>query len=329
METWGNDIVDGAVDPCPLCEATDAQLLDRTPYDAIWAAYETLIGQPLPATLRAELTPTDDANQVRCVRCGLDYFTPLNAGPAAFYEALSTSYDYYPKRRWDYDKAARLASPADRVLDIGCGDGAFLRTIRSRVATVSGVDSNSEAVAALRASGIDASSDDFAVFAAAHPDAFTFVTAFQVLEHLPSTAEMAKALRSCVAPGGIVVLAVPNADRVRLNPLDPLDFPPHHVSRWRPDQLRRFVTDAGFEPIGLWREHRHAHTVLDVWPTVRRRLTALGRSSDEPDEPTPTPTLVRSPAPRRRSRPSLGHLVDVARRLPLDHSMLIAARRSS
>ena len=43
-----------------------------------------------------------------------------------------------------------------RVLDLGCGSGEFMRTLLARGCDVVGVDVDTDAVAALRAEGLDA-----------------------------------------------------------------------------------------------------------------------------------------------------------------------------
>ncbi|QDT37805.1 class I SAM-dependent methyltransferase [Stratiformator vulcanicus] len=46
--------------------------------------------------------------------------------------------------------------PGERILDLGCGDGALAERIVARGATVVGVDSSAEQIAAARAKGLDA-----------------------------------------------------------------------------------------------------------------------------------------------------------------------------
>src|SRR5688500_6398528 len=74
--------------------------------------------------------------------------------------------------KWDAGDYARVGSfvpklgmaaldlldpqPGERILDVGCGDGALTRKIAERGATVVGVDNSPELVAASVASGIDA-----------------------------------------------------------------------------------------------------------------------------------------------------------------------------
>ncbi len=76
------------------------------------------------------------------------------------------------RQSWDPDRYARTArfvsdlgaplleilapQPDDRILDLGCGDGALTERIAAAGATVVGVDASAEQVAACRARGIEA-----------------------------------------------------------------------------------------------------------------------------------------------------------------------------
>jgi len=75
-------------------------------------------------------------------------------------------------QRWDPERYRRNASfvaahgepvlemlapkPGERILDLGCGEGALAAKIAARGATVVGVDASAEQIAACRARGIDA-----------------------------------------------------------------------------------------------------------------------------------------------------------------------------
>lgn len=103
----------------------------------------------------------------------------------------------------------RAAGIAVKVLDIGCGDGSFLEALGEREAT--GMDLSKTALRAVAARG----------FRAVHgtldacplpPASFSLVTAFHFLEHVHPIGPVLDAMRALLAPGGELVVQVPNAD---------------------------------------------------------------------------------------------------------------------
>jgi len=90
-----------------------------------------------------------------------------------------------------------------RVLDVGCGTGAFTRRIAARAASVVGVDFSAEAIRLARAR-TTASSVSFVCgdFMSANPDAESFdaVVSVATLHHLPAEAALER-MRRLVQPG--------------------------------------------------------------------------------------------------------------------------------
>ena len=314
---------DPTVDACPLCGRRSSILVESIPYASIWAELERQLGLATPADLRRRLTPAPDAVLFACSTCGLEYFSPHNQGDAAFYAFLTTAEaGYYTNRRWEYSVAEKLLHRGDSLLDIGCGDGAFLKQIARRVGRAVGVDQNPEGIRELADAGIEARCTDLEVFAAENAANFNVVCAFQLLEHLPSVDAFAEAARRCVAPGGLLLASVPNNDRSRLNPLDPLDCPPHHVSRWRPAQLREFARTFQFELVDVICERRRPRALPGLLRSLGRRTSVLRHrgavaSADSHDG---------RPEPKARSRRPT-HGIRRLRNLMLGHTMILVARR--
>jgi SAM-dependent methyltransferase len=130
-----------------------------------------------------------------------------------------------------------------RVLDVGCGTGAFLEECVRRGATVWGVDFDARAVAAARerlgSDGERIVCRDFETFFADDTlPLFDYVGVFDVLEHVPRPGVLLSAVRRRLAPKGVVIITVPNRERVFVNGSS-WDFPPHHLSRWDRRTLRR------------------------------------------------------------------------------------------
>ena len=101
-----------------------------------------------------------------------------------------------------------------RVLDIGCGFGQVLTALRDRGLTrLAGIDIEPEAVAHGRSLGHHVRQCSIADFLADPGGTWDVVVMSHVLEHLekPAIIPTLARLRDILAPGGVLLLAVPNA----------------------------------------------------------------------------------------------------------------------
>jgi 2-polyprenyl-3-methyl-5-hydroxy-6-metoxy-1,4-benzoquinol methylase len=140
-----------------------------------------------------------------------------------------------------YDEAVRHASGRD-VLDVGCNTG--YGTIRfARVARrVVGVDVSPRAIEAARERASDGRPEflETSGFDLPFPaGTFDLVTSFQVLEHVPDAPAFLRELARVARPGGMVILATPNA-ATRLYPgMTPWNR--FHVHEYRADELAELL----------------------------------------------------------------------------------------
>jgi SAM-dependent methyltransferase len=103
---------------------------------------------------------------------------------------------------------------AGSLLDIGCGDGLFLKVARDAGWQVEGIEFSPEG--ARRASerlGRPVAVGDLARGGMLRGP-FDVVTLWHVLEHLPDAAAMLEAARRRLRPGGLLAVAVPNLDNL-------------------------------------------------------------------------------------------------------------------
>jgi 2-polyprenyl-3-methyl-5-hydroxy-6-metoxy-1,4-benzoquinol methylase len=224
------------IDPCPLCAHQFAQTVEVIRYDAIWARLEDDFGVRFTPAVKNRHTRGEATTLVECDTCGLRYFTPLVAGNSDFYRELMRGADY-EEDRWEFGKVASALPPGLTVVDLGSGSGAFLRSLGDRPARRVAVDHNVDVADALRVGGIEFFSE-IASLAAEQRETFDVVCAFQLLEHLPTIVEAVEPARACLRPGGTLFVSVPTRERTRKAGLEPLDCPPHHVSRWAPAQFQ-------------------------------------------------------------------------------------------
>jgi SAM-dependent methyltransferase len=111
-------------------------------------------------------------------------------------------------QRWRIAKIRPFLEPGDRVLDVGCADGALLRQVRTLGEYV-GVDPAIECT-----THVDGGTLIKGTFPEDLPDArpFDAITMLAVLEHIPATAQaaLAKACLRQLRPGGLALITVPS-----------------------------------------------------------------------------------------------------------------------
>jgi 2-polyprenyl-3-methyl-5-hydroxy-6-metoxy-1,4-benzoquinol methylase len=272
--------VTARVDACPLCDDTAAREVVAVPYERIWAGLREEWGAELTEDVIAHHQVGKRATLVRCRTCGLEYFPGAVAGDHAFYEQLMGAMPYHGGR-WEFDLVLPTLRPTDAVVDLGAGEGAFVRAARERVARAVGVDHNEDAISRLRADGIEAHVEDLASFTAREAGAFDVACSFHTIEHLAEVGPLVTALRDAVRPGGRVFVSTPDRRRLGRRDDEPLDCPPHHVSRWSPAQLRALAEGRGLRLRSVRSEEPAASHVWQVWRDRGRPvLDRLGARDD-------------------------------------------------
>ncbi len=139
------------------------------------------------------------------------------------------------------------------LLDIGCGTGNFLAAARDRGYGVTGIelDRNAARFAKERIGLQRVFPLTIAEFAERHAgEQFDVVTFFEVLEHQAAPVEFLQKVKTCVRPGGMIALSVPNRERWLTGP-DVLDYPPNHFLRWNATALSKFLSAQGFEVMSI------------------------------------------------------------------------------
>lgn len=141
-----------------------------------------------------------------------------------------------PDRKLDHYLAiitSRITDPAPKVLDAGCGLGAFLaRTAHRQPAwTLFAADVDESAVEATRKRVPMADVRLGSLDALTFDTSFDVVTAWDVLEHVPDLDGARRAIRSLLRPGGLLVFVVPVYDGLTGPAIRLLDRDPTHLHR--------------------------------------------------------------------------------------------------
>lgn len=231
---------------CPCCGSGARTVeVERVAFDDVERGLKHDLGVdvPIPASLR----PAPYTSLRVCPSCGLQRFTPAVPGDANFYATLAKTGAYYQPIKWEFGWVRGRISEATSVLDAGCGAGDFLATLGARPGRRLGLELNPTSAALAQRKGLEVRISTVEELASAEGGAFDVACSFHVLEHVAAPAPFLASLARCVRPGGRLFLSVPNAERFYRAPFEPLDCPPHHLSRWSLRALRALGARAGCE----------------------------------------------------------------------------------
>jgi SAM-dependent methyltransferase len=195
----------------------------------------------------------------------------------SYYEAFWADAPADPEPwAWERRRALLLAevAPGERVLDLGCGAGRFLKALRDAGAEPVGVEL---AEAAAQRSRVNAPGVDVRLVA---PDGslplghgeLDLVWCSETLEHIPDVAETLNEIRRVLRPEGRLLVTVPFHGRVQAAAIALTRFGRHfdplgqHVRFFTRDSLAGALAAAGFAPVRV-----SAHGGI---PTLRRMLVA-------------------------------------------------------
>lgn len=215
----------------------------------------------------SQITIQNNYSVVRCTNCGLVY---LNPRPSK--EALMKLYNGYHRRNGKDEHIwamlmkknfRNISSLLNRtfpkkgsLLDIGCGYGHFVETMRDYGWTASGIEPSSGAFEYARAKGLNVlnSSIDDINF----PEgSFDVITAFYVLEHLCDPLAALKKISMMLKRNGILVLRIPHTTPIvkllaLLKIKNNLYDAPFHLYDFSPATIRLLLEKAGFSSVSVF-----------------------------------------------------------------------------
>ena len=243
-----------APDPCPICGSFAKQPL--------YPATFTGSMEEAASFFLANRTATAHGPIVRCRECGFVFTSPRfsNLEYDRIYKKVRPPADLDPS--FETAKAARFQRLAAIVrqfephetsfLDFGCGDGGFLRQFNSP----GGRGFEIGAEGRRMVGGCEIVTGDWARVAGSPVfpvDAFDFVVAFDVIEHLPRIGEDLALIRTVLRTGGHFFVSVPNIEsfvaRVMGKRWSMLLL--EHLWYFSPKTLERMMAGYGFELLAI------------------------------------------------------------------------------
>jgi SAM-dependent methyltransferase len=249
----------------------------------------------------------------------------MDAAEYANIAALETEHWYYSgKRQFVREWIQRVRPPqrTDVLLDCGAGTGLFAQEME-KLCRVLVLDDHEEALKILRTRFQPEQILSLAGDRVPLPDAsLDYVTALDVLEHVPDDAAVVSGFHRLLKPGGVAVVTVPASMALWSD----WDVALHHFRRYDRAQLRALF------PAGEWDVLHVNYTNVLVYPAVwsvrkwrawrppaKQRSTTAARSEDR---------IPAAPV-NRLLRAQFTRLAHWRMPLPFGVSLVLVAQRRS
>lgn len=210
---------------CPLCESTNLKMFEMIKKDDLIHLYYKL------TKYNFDYLITNDFECFECLKCGLKFFYPLLTFDDKFYTILQQFDWYYMENKEEYEYARNFINHNDKVLEVGCGKGAFAKYINTK--DYVGLELSESALKLANEKGIKVVKETIQNFAMSHKEEFDVVVSFQVLEHVSNPRSFIESKLNTLKPGGRMIIGVPCEDsflKYSVNGI--LNMPPHHLTRW-------------------------------------------------------------------------------------------------
>jgi len=195
-----------------------------------------------------------------CPSCDLQWWEPLKVEPEFYEEEGEEGYAVFHlgisetlgENHKMFFKHFPLKS--GRLLDVGCGDGRFLKKAKEVGFEVWGIDFDRKSVEVCRKKrGLEnvyaMSLEEFSEFAKKKGLKFDVITFFEVLEHQDRPREFLEKVKELLKPGGWIAGSVPNREgifKLLERKHTKIDYPPHHFLWFNKKSLLNLLSLAGF-----------------------------------------------------------------------------------
>ena len=277
---------------CPVCGA-GGKLVKQLSPEFIRSGLAAWAGEPVPENVdivRYEM--------LRCSKCTLEYAFPRKPGDDAFYSWITSLDGYYPASRWEWPvvlrEIARSRGECGSLLEVGCGSGAFLRRAKDSLPglTARGLDPEETAIDQCAASGIEAYAEtieEYCANASHDKRQFDYICAFHCLEHVSGPRGLLEAMIPLAHAASVIFMSTPYSPMsFETNWHDPLNHPPHHLTRWNAIAFNELAAQVGWQVDLLM--PKAANIAIRTLTSVRLANYGVQRGA-----PSPMGTAFRHP----------------------------------
>lgn len=229
--------------------------------------------------------PFNTYEHFRCKDCGYERFCKPDADiVAGLYEndadysddltVVSNSEDLI---LWHHQNAisflqSKFNAEKTTVLDVGCFNGFFVKKLLSLGFDAQGIDFNTNAVAyGQEKLGLGSRISSVSIEqSTAQGNRFDVITLFEVLEHIPDAKPFLANVLKLLNDDGVIIISTPN-NNMCWRP--PLDYPPHHVSRFTMKSLEACLSGLGMKSL-------HTAEQMSTYELIRHYVGTFFRAKN-------------------------------------------------
>lgn len=268
----------------PLTGDENVSELSEIPTDYIIEGYAKSFGIDVSSTL----TGVSHVKILRCNATGFKFYFPFNlAGDGKFYEELQQYPWYYMGWKWEHRIVFDYLETHEKVLEIGCARGDFLKKLAQKVKTVRGLELNERAASVAKGRQLQVEVAMVEDHARANAEKYDTVCSFQVLEHIADVKSFLQASIAVLKPGGKLIVCVPNNDSFIKNHSGAfLNMPPHHMGLWDKDSLQSLtgifplrLNEVFYEPLQCYHYQVYLSGLISKYVKHRILAKILNRCS--------------------------------------------------
>lgn len=208
-----------------------------------------------------------DINVLKCNRCGLVQLSDDSHIDRTFYEESKMFPDIKPIEEWrietekdDIRRATMFENVYSdkKIIDIGSGNGGFLKIISDKVEQMAGLELDKAVVEFYKKDKISLYDNIEQI-----PFKADVITMFHVLEHLKDPINVLKSLDNILEDKGKIIIEVPNADDILLKTYHSDAFADFtywscHLFLYNTELLRTIGIEAGYEVLENYQIQRYS-----------------------------------------------------------------------
>lgn len=230
---------------CRVCNSLAEQVLclDRVPPNVQALLKEQQLGQVTPTTFKV----------YQCSNCGLVQ-APVQLSNQYYDDYLmSTTFSqqlgtYLDQLVEEFVNTHGLQQ--GRVLDVGCGDGAFMYPFKRRNIATVGIEPSDRSRKVAKQAGFEVYGGYLTADTVIPSGPFDAFVSRQVLEHVDDIQGMLTGLKRNLKPGAVGIIEVPRLEKA-LEDQRFYDFFPDHINYYSLESLRNTLEFNGFNVLDL------------------------------------------------------------------------------